>query len=454
MTTAREERAILVVDDEESMQCALSEALSRIGHQVDCVSNGYDALKKVASSSFKLVITDVRMPKMSGLEVLQEIKKVSPQTPVIVITAYGVIHDAVEAMKRGASDYILKPFSFEALSASVKRALMDGRGQAGPGVRDQKQREIVTGNAKMNKCIALARSVALSRSTVLIQGESGTGKELLARFIHQHSDCKDKPFVAVNCAAIPENLLESELFGYEKGAFTGANSKRLGKFELAHGSTLLLDEVSEMCLKLQAKLLRVLQEFEIDRVGGSDPVPIDVRVIATTNVALQDAVEKGNFREDLYYRLNVIPLTIPPLRERKEDIPLLVEHFVRKHSARCNKPAPQVCPEVIPVLQGYEWRGNVRELENVIERTVLLHKGEKLLAEHLVIEWPQHRPRRESAKGAQTMKDMEKDLILKTLEEVEGNRTHAAKALGISIRTLRNKLSEYKRDNTVQGQSA
>ena len=453
MLDKTEKRPILVIDDEESMRIALTEALSRSGHLVDCISNGYDALKKVQSSSCKLVITDVRMPKMNGLEVLQEIKKVLPQIPVIMITAYGTIHNAVEAMKKGATDYILKPFSFEELDAVVKRALTDGRGQ-GSSVRDeQKQREIITRDPQMLKLMDLARSIALSKSTVLIQGESGTGKELFARYVHQHSERREKKFIAVNCAAIPENLLESELFGYEKGAFTGAVSRRLGKFELADGSTILLDEISEMGLKLQAKLLRVLQEFEIDRVGGREPVSIDVRTIATTNVELEQAIEEGKFREDLFYRLNVIPLKISPLRERKEDIPLLVEHFVNKHCLRCNKETPQVSPEVLTVLKNYEWRGNVRELENVIERTILLHRDEVLLPEHLLIMEKAGGNGKEKgsiSKGSSSMKEMEKELILKTLEELRGNRTHAAKSLGISIRTLRNKLSDYRGEGGVQ----
>jgi len=448
MTNQVEERPILVVDDEESMRLALSEALSRSGHSVDCVSNGYDALIKINNAPVKLVITDVRMPKMDGLEVLQEIKKISPQTPVIVITAYGAVQNAVDAMRKGATDYILKPFSFEDLGAAVKRALTNGVRQLAVAKNDNR-RAIVTQDPRMLKCMNLAKSVALSRSTVLILGESGTGKELFAKYIHQHSECSEKLFVAVNCAAIPENLLESELFGYEKGAFTGAASKRIGKFELAHGSTLLLDEVGEMGLTLQAKLLRVLQEFEIDRVGGKEPVPIDVRIIATTNVDLQKAVAEGKFREDLFYRLNVIPLKIPPLRERKEDIPLLVEHFVEKHSMRCKKRTPDISPEVLSVLKDYEWRGNVRELENVIERTVLLHKDGTLLPHHLIIEEPDGREKGAFSGGKVTMKEMERELILKTLEDLEGNRTHAAKALGISIRTLRNKLSEYRNEEGI-----
>ncbi len=449
MMDITEDSSILVVDDEESMRVALAEALSRGGHRVDCVASGHDALAKMNTTTFKLVITDVRMPKMDGLEVLQEVKKLSPLTPVIVITAYGAVQNAVDAMRRGAEDYILKPFSLEDLEAAVKRALRNGSGGNGSTKEDQKVRAIVTKNPQMLKCINLAKSVASSRATVLIQGESGTGKELFARYIHQHSECGDKPFVAVNCAAIPENLLESELFGYEKGAFTGAASKRLGKFELAQGSTLLLDEVGEMGIKLQAKLLRVLQEFEIDRVGGKEPISIDVRVIATTNVDLQQAVVDGKFREDLFYRLNVIPLKIPPLRKRTEDIPLLVEHFVEKHSLRCKKPVPRIAPEVIAVLQENEWRGNVRELENVIERTIILHQGDTLLPQHLVIEEESGRDDCGLVGGGKTMKEMEKALILQTLEELEGNRTHAAKALGISIRTLRNKLSEYKKEQGI-----
>jgi DNA-binding NtrC family response regulator len=444
--TTPKEGQILIIDDEESMRIALTEALVKSGHAVDAVPNGCDALKKVHSTSFKLVITDERMPSMDGFTVLQEIKKVFPRIPVIMITAYGTVQNAVEAMKQGAADYILKPFSLEELDSVVKRALAGGNGKGTPLGDDLKKREIVTDNREMLKLIGLAKSIALSNSTVLIQGESGTGKELLARYIHLHSEQRDKSLVAVNCAAIPENLLESELFGYEKGAFTGAAQRRMGKFELANGSTILLDEVSEMGPQLQAKLLRVLQEFEIDRVGGKEPIPINVRVIATTNVNLKSAVEEGKFREDLFYRLNVIPLKIPPLRERREDIPLLVEHFIKKHSVKCKKAAPRISPVVVEVLQEHDWRGNVRELENVIERTILLHQDDILLPTHLVTEEISGSKvaGEGTSRGACSVKEMEKELILKTLNELEGNRTHAAKALGISIRTLRNKLSEYK----------
>ncbi|MCK5256307.1 MAG: sigma-54-dependent Fis family transcriptional regulator [Deltaproteobacteria bacterium] len=453
MANKAEKKPILVIDDEESMRIALAEALSRSGHLVDCISNGYDALKKVQSSSCKLVITDVRMPKMNGLEVLQEIKKVLPQIPVIVITAYGTIHNAVEAMKKGATDYILKPFSFEELDAVVKRALMDGRGQ-GSSLRDeQKQREITTRDLQMLKLMDLAKGIAFSKSTVLIQGESGTGKELFARYIHQHSERREKKFIAVNCAAIPENLLESELFGYEKGAFTGAVSRRLGKFELADGSTLLLDEVSEMGLKLQAKLLRVLQEFEIDRVGGKEPVSIDVRTIATTNVELEQAIEEGKFREDLFYRLNVIQIRIPSLRERKMDIPLLAQHFLEKYSQESGKEIRQISSYALKVLLDYSFPGNVRELENIVERSVALETSNIILPDSLTLS----RFKKEMSKNGVTDPDippeginleeevgkLEKQLLLKALQRTNGEMKKAAELLNIPYRSIRYRLEKY-----------
>ncbi len=297
----------------------------------------------------------------------------------------------------------------------------------------------------MQKLLDLARNIASSNSTVLIQGESGTGKELLARYIFENSPRRHKPFVAINCAAIPENLLESELFGHEKGAFTGAATQRIGKFEMANHGTILLDEISEMSLQLQAKLLRVLQEFELDRIGGKISIPIDVRVICTTNGDLRRAVDDEKFREDLFYRLNVIPLTIPPLRERKDDIPQLVEHFLKGNGERGGSGrGVSVSLEAQALLQKYDWKGNVRELENFIERAALVCEEGVIEPRHFFLDGTV-KPRRESGgvPVGSTLREMEKQLILKTLEEVKGNRTHAAKVLGISIRTLRNKLKEY-----------
>ena len=297
----------------------------------------------------------------------------------------------------------------------------------------------------MKKVIDMALSVAYSSSTILIQGESGTGKEMIAKFIHQNSNRKDKSFVAVNCAALPKDLLESELFGHEKGSFTGAINRKIGKFELANHGTILLDEISEMDMSLQAKLLRVLQEREVDRVGGREPVPIDARVIATTNRNLREAIDEGEFREDLYFRLNVIPIVIPPLRNRKEDISLLIEYFIKKHSSKNRKNVTGMAKDALLMLTDYYWRGNVRELENVIERAVLLCKGNLITQEYLFMEAIVEEIN-SSVKAGVTVREMEKKLIFNTLEQVNGNRTKAAELLGVSIRTLRNKLNEYKNE--------
>lgn len=450
-----EKNHILVVDDEGSMRLAISEALKRVGYAVDTATDGFDALQKFRKERFHMVISDVKMPKMSGLNVLKEIKRISPQTSVIMVTAYGTIQNAVDAMKEGASDYILKPFSYEDLESAVRRVMImsdpwpgQGRGRSGEG--RSKSRVIVTQHPKMQKLLDLARNIASSSATVLIQGESGTGKELLARFVFENSPRRDKPFVVINCAAIPENLLESELFGHEKGAFTGALNQRIGKFEMANHGTILLDEISEMSLQLQAKLLRVLQEFELDRVGGKTPITIDVRVIATTNEDLLRRVDEGKFREDLFYRLNVIPLTIPSLRERKEDIPLLVDHFLGRNGEKgCARKGITISQEAQALLFKYDWKGNVRELENFIERAALVCEDGVIEPRHFFLDGAvrsETEPR--GVPVGSTLREMEKQLILKTLEEVRGNRTHAAKVLGISIRTLRNKLNEYRVEET------
>jgi DNA-binding NtrC family response regulator len=446
-----QERSILVVDDEPEMRIALTHALSRSGYSVETASNGFEGLSKFKKKDFNIVITDMKMPEMTGMEVLEGIKRISPQIPVLMITAFGTINKAVEAMKEGASDYILKPFSSEILEAAVRKAftivdrqthgkLLDVHSWRPSGVK-----KIITQDSELIKISNLAKSVAPSNATVLILGESGTGKELLASFIHQNSDRCERPYVAVNCAALPESLAESELFGHEKGSFTGAESRKIGKFELGNYGTILLDEISEMAMPLQAKLLRVLQEREIDRIGGNKPIPIDVRIIAISNIDLKNAVEEGTFRQDLFYRLNVIPLTIPALRKRKGDIPLLANHFLKKFSADNDKEMKRISEQTVSLLQKYDWKGNVRELENTIERAVLLGSGEVLLPKHLFLEKSEGSGQHPiPLKVGLSLKEMEKQLIFKTLKEVNDNRTRAAKLLGISIRTLRNKLREYK----------
>jgi len=446
-------QSILVVDDEPDMRTALSHVLSRSGYSVETASTGLEGIEKFKIAKHHVVITDMKMPEMSGIQVLEEVKKISPQVPVIMITGHGTITKAVGAMKQGASDYILKPFSAEALETAVRKVghKTNNEPQTKPLSRSLRNTaqptRIITQDSGFLELIHLAMNVAPSNATVLILGESGTGKELLASFIHRHSHRSTKPYIAVNCAALPETLAESELFGHEKGSFTGAANTKPGKFELADGGTILLDEISEMAMPLQAKLLRVLQEREIDRVGGTKPIPIDVRVIAVSNVDLNVAVRQGTFREDLFYRLNVIPVTIPPLRDRRRDIPLLADHFLKKYSTTNNRTMTTISDQTISLLMKYDWKGNVRELENTIERAVLLGSGDVLMPKHLFLEKSKDcgGPNIPLTVGV-SLKDMEKQLIFLTLKEVNDNRTHAAKLLGISIRTLRNKLREYKEE--------
>jgi DNA-binding NtrC family response regulator len=448
------DKKILVVDDESEMRVALETTLKREGYQPVCVEDGKKAWERVQNESFDLIVSDVKMPKMDGVELLRAVKQHAPKTIVIMMTAYGDIDNAVETMKVGAFDYLLKPFSAEILISSVNRAFMKEpdsnikpTATSKPQVKIVPEREIITCNPELLKLLSFAEQIAFSKSTVLIIGETGTGKELFARLIHQCSPRADKPFVAINCAALPEGLLETEMFGHEKGAFTGADFRKEGKFELAHKGTLLLDEVTEMSLPLQAKLLRVLQEHEIDKVGGKESIPVDVRVIATSNRDIKKRIRENKFREDLYYRLNVVPLKISPLRERKEDIPLLAEHFLAMQCRENNKPALTIDETTVALLKKYNWPGNIRELGNIMERAALLCKEDNLLPAHLFFEDDAEMEGGSQSKPLSnfrgTIHQMEKELILQTLEEQNGNKTRAAESLGISIRTLRNKLTEY-----------
>ena len=455
-------RRILIVDDDPSMRFALSESLEACGYEVESADNGSEALQKFQARSFGIVVTDMRMPRLGGMDVLKGVKKISPQTPVILITAYGTVSTAVEAMKEGAAEFIMKPFSLDDLQAVVKKVLASSNPtqeeEAPPEIPTSPEVEIISEAANIRALLTLMRNIARSKSSILIQGESGTGKELFARYIYRHSNRKGHPFIAINCAAIPHHLLESEMFGYEKGAFTGAVQRKPGKFELADGGTLLLDEIGEMDIQLQAKLLRVLQESEVDRLGGREPISVDVRIIATTNADLRKGIEEKKFREDLFYRLNVIPIHIPPLRDRDGDVILLSDFFLKKYSQINEKKKPAISPEAFRILRDYHWPGNVRELEHVIERSVLICDDEVILPEHLYLENPIRCAPKEISSEEEanpdllveavvreplTLKEMEKSMIFDALNRVKGNRTQASRILGISVRTMRNKLQEY-----------
>jgi DNA-binding NtrC family response regulator len=433
---------VLVVDDEQGMRLALTEVLERAGHAVTAVDNGAAALQALAAGGYALVISDMRMPGMSGAELLAAVRERHPSAAMVMITAYGTVEDAVGAMKAGARDFLTKPFSPQDVLHLVRRILCDGEPSPELG-RTRAARRIVTRAPAMARVLAIAEGVAASRAPVLIEGESGTGKEMLARHVHNAGPRRARPFVAVNCAALPRELLESELFGHERGAFTGAAARKLGKFELASGGTLLLDEISEMEPALQAKLLRVLQEHEIDRVGGTRPVPIDTRVIATTNRPLKPLVAAGGFRRDLFYRLHVVPITLPPLRSRREDIPILIDHFCRRFAAGRSL---AVEPAARAYLERQPWPGNVRELEHVIERAALLRAGDAITLGEVQLDEEPTATESVAATGLAglTVHEVERRLIFDTLRQTNNNRSRAAEMLGISVRTLRNKLAEYR----------
>jgi DNA-binding NtrC family response regulator len=442
--------SVLIVDDDKYVNDAITETVSRAGYEAIPAYSGEEALIKLKARMFDIVLTDLRMHEMDGMAVLDHTRRLHPESAVVIMTAYGTVEKAVSAMKLGAYDFLLKPVT----PATVEHIL----GRITEVMRLRRDNEIMRRDLTVNfqnmvgksrtmrEIFDLIQSVAKARSTVLITGDSGVGKELVARAIHYCSDRAEGPFVKLNCAAIPDTLVEAELFGFEKGAFTDAKRTHRGRFELADQGTLLLDEISEMPLNLQAKLLRVLQEREFERVGSAQTMSVDVRVIATSNRNLREFIAKERFREDLFYRLNVIPIHIPPLRERAEDVPLLVEHFVAKASKENNKIINGVDERVMKLMVSYPWPGNIRELENMIERAVVTTRNDVLTENDFPIELSLGTI--EAVEGTlkipMSLEEGNKFLILKTLEKFNGNKTRAAEALGVSARTIRNKLAEYR----------
>jgi len=430
------QQVVLIVEDDASLREALEDALQEAGFNVATAEDGSKALLVMQRVPVGLVVSDVQMSPMDGWELLRQMQSSHADVPVVLMTAYGSIEQAVQAMRGGAEDYLAKPFEVDALLEMV-----------GKHMRHHPRGEVIAEDPRMREVLSLAHRMAGNDLTVMISGESGTGKEVFARYIHQHSARQDGPFVAINCAAIPENMLEAVLFGYEKGAFTGAQTSHAGKFEQAQGGTLLLDEISEMGTALQAKLLRVLQEREVERLGSKKVVALDVRVLATTNRDLRQEVDAGRFREDLFYRLNVLPLTLPPLRERPADILPLVERVLQRNL--CGAREPRISAAAKQKLQAYAWPGNVRELENLVQRAQVLAGDDEIDELHLLFENP-------SAAGAsvsvlptsleEDLRNREREIIFEALRSGDGNREAAAARLGISPRTLRHKLARLREE--------
>jgi two-component system response regulator FlrC len=453
---------ILVVEDDEALRDALCITLEAVGHKVESAENGPRALELIASHEFNMVVSDLRMDPMDGLQLLGEIRGRKPGLPVLLMTAFGDVDKAVAAMRGGACDFMLKPFEPKDLLAQIER-------YASAPVAEG----VVAEDPATRQVLLLAARVARSEATVLLTGESGVGKEVFARYIHDQSGRASGPFVAINCAAIPDNLLEATLFGHEKGAFTGAQTAQAGKFEQAHGGTLLLDEISEMPLPLQAKLLRVLQEREVERVGGRKPIPVDIRVLATSNRQMADEVKAGRFREDLFYRINVFPLQIPSLRDRPGDLIPLAQHFLARQGVRDGRRV-HLNAEAAAIIAAHPWPGNVRELENTMQRALILAPGDTVGPEHLLLSTGAAQvlsaaptpaaapasfvtsfapaiPAAPAAPGSTNMKDLERQHILDTLTKVGGSRKKAVELLGISERTLRYKLAQYRSEGFLVG---
>ncbi len=450
----KKENSVLVVDDDPAHRTMLRTLLTGWGYTIFEADDGSTAIEKVYEKPFDLILMDIRMIKVSGLEALNEIKAFNPAIPVIIMTAYSSVETAVEALKNGAYDYLTKPLDFDELRLAMERAmdhtqLREENRLLRESLGNHFDRQNIIGRSPaMVKLLETVAQVAPSEATALITGESGTGKEMIAGAIHFNSPRKEGPFVKLNCAAITETLLESELFGHEKGAFTGAHKRKEGRFRQAHGGSIFLDEISEMSLAMQVKLLRVLQEREITRVGGEEVIKVDVRLIAATNKDLLQEIEEGRFREDLFYRLNVVTLHMPPLRERREDIPLLAKHFLDMFSEKNRKRIKGFTPQAMDQLLRYDWPGNVRELMNAVERAVVLSSSEYLDEEELPLvlkdeaaegaEGPE-----EAIRGDVPLEEVEKATILKTLEMAGGNKSEAARRLGITRRTLHKKLKRY-----------
>lgn len=448
---------ILIVDDDPGHLVSVKTIIKSWGYAVETADDGNVAVERVKSSPVDLILMDVRMTRMSGIEALRQIKEYNPSIPVIIMTAYSSVDSAVEAIKSGAYDYLIKPLDFDVLRLTIERA---GE-HAGLKVENKTLREhlqmnydmanIIGRSEPMKKLLEMMAMIAPSEATVLITGPSGTGKELIARSLHFNSLRKEKALVVVNCAAITETLLESELFGHEKGAFTGADKRREGRFMQADQGTIFLDEIGETSSTMQAKLLRVLQEKEIQRVGGEETLKVDVRIIAATNRDLEKEVAGGNFREDLFYRLNVMPLDVPPLKERREDIPLLAHHFLERYAAKNRKTIKGFVPLAMDMLINYEWPGNVRELENAVERAVILATGEHITESQLPLNIMelyddrkmQSAPESQILDGTHSLEDIEKEAILAALATSNGNKAEAARTLGVTRKTLHNKLKHY-----------
>ena len=449
---------ILVIEDNETMLEGISRTLERMGHRVVGVPDGQQGLEVCRKGDIDLVIADYKMQPMDGMEVLERVKRMDEDIDVVIITAYGTIELAVEAMKKGASDFITKPFSPDELKVRIDKVLEFRRArQRSQRLADEnlylrqeievQYGEMVGSSEKMRKVFEKIEKVARTDSSVIIYGESGTGKELVARALHYRSPRREGPFVKVNCAALAEGILESELFGHEKGAFTGAIRRKKGKFELANTGTIFLDEVGDIPPAIQVKLLRVLQEKEIERVGGEGPIKVDVRIVAATNRDLPKMVEEGKFREDLFYRLHVIPIYLPPLRERKEDIPELVRHFLRKKCAQLGRKVPEVDPKALELLMEYDWPGNVRELENVLERAIVLCEGDRIGPSDLPLlverEGDVLRVPEGEVPLPEMLESLERQLIERALEKARGVKAEAARILGIKTSTLYYKMEKY-----------